>query len=520
MNRYPALMVLVLALMGVGFCAALSRSLYVEETHTISTEFKSDIDQLASAFEREVLLNLEILYALKAAVGVIPDMEVERFRALTQQVLKRSPAIQAFAWAPVITKEELAAFEQRQRQLRPDFSLTERSDDGKVVPVLARPWYVPVQFIEPIEDNRAALGFDLASEQRRLAALLWARDGGEMVATAGVRLIQKPGNDRGFLVFAPLYRNAPSTLEERRANHYGFLNGVFRVSELANQSVGYSTGQDILFQVVDRTGGGEDVLYASGDAAAEHWMTFRAYQSALSDVAGRAWFVEAMPSQQYFEKRRGWLPSLVMVAGLLFIGLLVTYAVISLKRNNELTTAKLELEKMSLTDGLTELANRRHFDLYLDHEWRRARRQKSPISLIMLDIDYFKPFNDQYGHPAGDRCLEQVAQALRSVVRRPTDLVARYGGEEFAIILPETDNAPVVAEACRAAVEALGVPHSFSEVSAVVTVSAGVCTLVPDTTLSPDELTQRADRALYQAKDAGRNRLVVAEGEHADITDP
>lgn len=510
MNRHPALIVLVLALVGLGFCALLSRSLYVEETKTISTEFRAEIDQLTAAFEREVLLNLEILYALKAAVGVVPEMDADRFRVLTKNILERSPAIQAFAWTPVIDSAERVQFEHQQQTSRPDFFLKERNSKGVIIPVQERPWFVPVQYIEPIDDNRSALGFDLASEERRLAALLWARDGGMMVATAGIKLIQEPDNQRGFLVFAPLYQGDPGSLEERRAAHFGFLNGVFRVGELASQSIGHATGGDILFQVVDKTGGREDLLYTSADSKGERWLRARSYEAPLADVAGRAWFVEAMPAASYISDRRGYLPPLVMGAGSLFIGLLVFYAINSLKHNYELNSAKQELEKISLTDGLTELANRRHFDFYLDHEWLRARRHKIPISLIMLDIDFFKAFNDEYGHPAGDACLKQVAQALKGVVHRPTDLVARYGGEEFAIILPQTDDALAVAEACRATVESLRVPHAFSEVSSVVTISAGVYTLVPDVAMEPDQLTEKADEALYRAKDSGRNKVVAS----------
>ncbi|MFA6698853.1 MAG: diguanylate cyclase [Thiomicrospira sp.] len=167
------------------------------------------------------------------------------------------------------------------------------------------------------------------------------------------------------------------------------------------------------------------------------------------------------------------------------------------------------LEELSHVDGLTHIANRRHFNEVLDKEARRILRLNQPISLIMLDIDYFKPFNDNYGHGLGDECLTQVAKALRSVIKRPGDLLARYGGEEFAVILPETpeQGALKVAEDLRAAVEAMHFAHQYSEVADHVTISVGVASNEHDQGQCMHSLLQRADQALYQAKKAGRNQV-------------
>ncbi|MDY0137844.1 MAG: diguanylate cyclase [Thiomicrospira sp.] len=167
------------------------------------------------------------------------------------------------------------------------------------------------------------------------------------------------------------------------------------------------------------------------------------------------------------------------------------------------------LEELSHVDGLTHIANRRHFNEVLDKEARRILRLNQPISLIMLDIDYFKPFNDNYGHGLGDECLTQVAKALRSVIKRPGDLLARYGGEEFAVILPETSEqgALKVAEDLRAAVEAMHFAHQYSEVADHVTISVGVASNEHDQGQCMHSLLQRADQALYQAKKAGRNQV-------------
>lgn len=511
MKRYPLLAIILLALVGVAICAALSRTVYNQETTSIANQFRGDIQQASAVFEREVLLNLEVLHALKAAMDIMPGMHSDRFRLLSEGILARSPAIMAFAWAPVIDHEQLGRFEIIQQRSIPELRVTERGADGQPVPVSERPWYVPVQFIEPKQKNRAALGFDLASEQRRLVALEAARDSGQLVATAGIKLVQEPDNQQGFLVFAPLYQGHPQSFEQRQATHYGFINGVYRVGELANQAIGLGDDSNLLFKVVDVTDAEPNVLYSNADPEASRWVKEMAYQTSLADVAGRDWRIEAMPSETYVSQRRGYLPALVMVSGVLFIALLVIYALINVYRNRALTEAKDKLEQMSLTDGLTNLANRRHFDQFLEQEWVRATRSASPLGLIMLDIDYFKPFNDHYGHPAGDECLRQVARILHSVVRRPTDLLARYGGEEFAIVLPDTDNAILVAEACRAAVEAAQIQHNLSEIGRVVTLSVGVCSRLPGPTTDLDDLKEEADAALYRAKDAGRNTVVACD---------
>ncbi|MET0117601.1 MAG: diguanylate cyclase [Sedimenticola sp.] len=181
------------------------------------------------------------------------------------------------------------------------------------------------------------------------------------------------------------------------------------------------------------------------------------------------------------------------------------------ERTADLMGANERLKKMARLDGLTGVANRRSFDDKLDEEWRRCMRSQTPISLIMVDLDYFKKVNDIAGHQIGDECLKSIASALSQSINRPGDMVARYGGEEFALILQDTPEtfAEVMAETMRKMVLECKVPHPDSDISPYVTISVGVATTVPQKNEQASSLVTNADNALYQAKQTGRNKVVV-----------
>ncbi len=199
---------------------------------------------------------------------------------------------------------------------------------------------------------------------------------------------------------------------------------------------------------------------------------------------------------------------------------LQAYATEVERTNQDLTAIRHELEernrlleRLSSLDTLTGIANRRRFDAVLRHEWRRGIRETSPLSLVFCDIDFFKAFNDSYGHQAGDSCLVRVAQAIQETLNRPADLAARYGGEEFVALLVDTDaeGAWLLAERMRERVASLAIEHRASGLAPHLTVSLGVATVRPRPSVRAEELVRRADAALYSAKQRGRNRVEVAE---------
>ena len=177
----------------------------------------------------------------------------------------------------------------------------------------------------------------------------------------------------------------------------------------------------------------------------------------------------------------------------------------------QLETANRKLRLLSSIDGLTGIPNRRTLDRFMENEWARATRTKSSLAVVMMDIDYFKQYNDNYGHQKGDEALRLIGKALEVVIKRPSDIVARYGGEEFAMVLGYADNrdALLMAEKVRDSIELLKIPHEFSKAGNFITISAGISSIVPNGEATILSLVKNADKALYQAKNEGRNRVKV-----------
>lgn len=250
------------------------------------------------------------------------------------------------------------------------------------------------------------------------------------------------------------------------------------------------------------------------------------------NLGGRNFELIVSPASGYFESDGGYAAWLALVIGLGFTGLFAAYLEIMFRRSRELMTgqqalkqqineriyaeqqlreANRNLENLSRKDPLMGIANRRYFGEHFQQEWLRAARQGTPLSLLIGDVDYFKAYNDTYGHVAGDKCLKKIARILPDLVNRPGGLAARYGGEEIAILLPYTPEAGAhnLAEKVRLAVAAMALPHEKSPVAKVVTISIGCGTTLPAQSSSMEGFIQAVDSALYRAKQQGRNKTVL-----------
>ncbi|RKZ86579.1 MAG: diguanylate cyclase [Gammaproteobacteria bacterium] len=516
MKLYSKVVLLITLLLGIALSAIVGGFFYTIETKSIVNEFQSDVDTQVAAIEKEITLSFEALYTIKGLFDSSQEVTEDEFKHLAADILVRHPNIQALEWIPRIYNNNRSEYESRYQYRHPEFEIIERGPDGGMIRAKERDEYFPVCFVEPFISNEAAFGFDLASNPKRLEALIESRDTGKLVATASVNLVQDISSQKGFLAFLPVYHEFPTTIEKRYSQLFGFALAVFKVEDLINSSLLHTSMQGINLTLVDETSLSHENIYSFNISKSNNEGPAIHYQRELKPVGGRVWSISASPSNSYILDRRTSNPLMVFLLGLVFVSFSVAYIYLLLRRSvsienavtertQELNDTKKELERISLQDGLTGVANRRHFDSYLEQEWARSTRDNQPISLIMIDIDQFKLFNDNYGHLSGDRCLKSVAQILDTTIHRPTDLVARYGGEEFAIILPNTDNVYILAELCRKSVESLLIPHASSNVADHITVSVGFCTLLPEHDTPSDTLIQMADNALYKAKKSGRN---------------
>lgn len=478
------------------------------ETDTISADFKKAIDEDALLIEQEIKLNFEALHVLKTLFDSSQKVTSDEFHGAAQSILARHDKILALAWAEKVTAPQRESYERAKSRMIPGFKITQFNED-MLQPADQRAIYFPNSYLEPVAGNETAWGFDVASEPARLEALMSAIDSGELRITRSVTLARKPFVNHGFLAVLPIYRGNPQTVEERREAISGLVIGVFLYAAILDSFINKMMASDIEIKLLSHG----TVLYTSNEERNDF-----EHQKIFTDIGGKTWNLLASPTDAYVSKRRTAAPYIIFAFSFLFVIAMAAYTLLMLRhtgivehmvqeRTNELRIAKQELEMLTKIDSLTGLYNRRYFDEYLQQEWKRALRERTPLSIMMIDIDYFKYFNDHYGHLIGDDCLKSIAQALLKSAQRSTDIVARYGGEEFIMILPNTAEPLPIAEKCRAAVEQLAIPHRHSPPPQIVTISIGVSSIVPKHGMDPTELIHKADMGLYKAKQLGRNRV-------------
>ncbi|QFU24304.1 diguanylate cyclase [Shewanella eurypsychrophilus] len=511
-------------LVGMTLSGLVGYSFYQNETLAIELDFKRDVDDKAAALERELLINLEVLYAVKGLFDSSDNVTEIEFKKLASSFLVRHQNIQALEWIPRVSDDERETFEALKRQKYPDFEFTEREFQGSMVKAAKRSEYFPVYYVEPLEGNEVAVGFDLASNPKRETIIDKSRDLDLSLATASITLVQEVSNQKGFLVFMPTYEGTPTTLVKRREKLRGFVLGVYRIGDMFETAIKYTDVQGINLKLIDNTAIKAEELYInfSPEQVQDNTQLHLTYSKPLRRFGGRQWTLVTSPTLGYIAERRSLVPFLISALGMLFVllGACYIYAItrrsslISIEvedRTKALNEASLALEELSYTDSLTSIANRRRFDQQLSKEWQRAIRGNTRLSLIVIDIDNFKLFNDQYGHLAGEQCLIDVSKALSCTTSRNTDLVARYGGEEFVILLPNTNESALLADKCRMNIEKLRIPHEPSSVSEFVTISIGAISTFPTLNCDPIAFTAKADRLLYQAKELGKNRVCVED---------
>lgn len=504
-----------------------------------STNATGYVNLIVDGFARAIFA-IESVGAYYSASQSVTDAQFAKFVA---PMLQRFPTIKALGWVPRVTPSERSEFEQAAQTDHPGFRITEVGPNNNLVSVGERPAYFPVRLIRPVTGNEAAIGFDIYSNPIRQAAIDSAIRSGRTTSTARIRLVQETGQQFSVLIISPVYgRTNPQTGEEEIR---GVASAVYRIGdgvERALAQVGVVPANVWLYDRSDDAGG--EFLHFYGAAEYKSGQKEDEPKPPIASVryvqdfrlGERDFRLVMVPAGSHIERRGGYLAWVALFVGLLLTGLVAAYILLTLRRSHDLLIGQealkhqvsqrerveqklrevnQELQKLSREDPLMGISNRRYFDEYFAQEWKRAVRHKAPLSLLIGDIDYFKEYNDTFGHVAGDKCLQRIAKALRESLERPGDLVARYGGEEIALVLPSTpeDGARDLAEKLRVLVSSL----PFADVSSPaqsVTISIGYGTIVPEPNGAMEDFIRAVDGALYRAKQQGRNRTVGTDSSN------
>ncbi|MFT5704771.1 MAG: diguanylate cyclase (GGDEF)-like protein [Shewanella sp.] len=528
MNLFSKYILLFAILVGVGFSAYIGKSLYNKESMAIEQNFRKDVDDKAASLEREVLLNIEVLHGIKGLFDSSSDVTSKEFNRIAGSFLARHHDVQALEWIPKVLSNQRKAFEESLRSEYPEFDIIEQQRDS-MIPAIEREVHFPIIYVEPYVGNERVLGYDFASSEQVLLVMEMARDLDKPLATSSINLLAYRSKQQGIIIFMPIYSGDPNTLYKRQDQLRGFVAGVYRIDDMFGRAIKRTSVEGIFFSLEDKTNEPANNLYSNFPVqqALDESQTAFTYEKKLSQFSGRQWSITATPSAGYIADRRGKLPYIIFILGSLLASLGGFYIYTLMRRSewierevkqrtHDLNEAKKMLEALSQTDSLTKIANRRCFDENLQACWQHAIREKSSVGLMMIDIDHFKLYNDTYGHLAGDQCLLEVASALNQTMNRKTDLVARYGGEEFVVLMPHTRDCISPAVRCQTNIELLSIPHESSPTCEFITVSVGFSSIFPDKDSDMLEFTAQADKALYQAKNSGRNRVCVYDPMNPD----
>ncbi|MGF1693152.1 CHASE domain-containing protein [Photobacterium kagoshimensis] len=510
---------LISAIMGVIISSVFFGLFYQVETKNIEREFQDEINDKALSYYKGLKFNLESIYALKAHFDHNETISLTSFAQEAAYILSRHNKVQALEWIPRVPHSAREHFEAEGKTHYKGYQFTERLSSGEMGLATERDYYYPVFYLEPLELNRAAMGYDLNSNAQRREVMSRAIDSGDVQLSEGVALVQSKDNRIGVLALIPVF-DTP-ILNNREESLRGFIAGVFDIKSIFSAIYRGGEEKEIAITLWDAsTPANKSALYSrdlSHRSPGELLIQYR-YTRSVMNYAGRRWVLEAIPSRHYFSSRRTHTPWWIFIVGNVCFGLSTWMAFIAAKKNEamqnaldeknaQLNNANEKLERLTKTDALTGIANRRYFDEYFGKEFLRSKRESKPLALLILDIDCFKQFNDTYGHQAGDRCLRLVATELERVLKRPADRIARIGGEEFAVLLPNTTSGIVVAKQCKTAIERIAIEHTSAKHAKVVTVSVGVVSVSKLENQTPESLFNLADSALYQAKSAGRNTV-------------
>ncbi len=525
MKAYSNRLSYITLVVGFLFSALIAWNIGDLRQDAIRVQLKGEMKELSYQVSRELFVNFEALYVLQGLFDGSSSVTDEEFSRVAESTLARHPELHFLQWSPVVATADRQVFENEQKKADPRYVIQERSARERWVPAVKREAHYPVLYQSTKGQVDVPLGFDLASQPVLLNAINQAVESSELAATEPMAPVDGKSGKR-ILAVVPVFEGGAV---RGQGDLKGLVAGEFTLNRLVQEALmgGRAAGLHIaLFDMKTQQEKNSEqaVLFARQPVTPPVIDMQQRYM--INDVGGRNWQLVVAPSEGYMNERKSELAYVVMMAGLLITGLVAAYLrmlsrrsfeieSVAEQRNRALQEANKKLAHLSQTDGLTQIANRRFFDDSFSREWKRARRERKPVSLVLFDLDFFKQYNDQYGHLQGDECLRNIAELVASVINRPGDLFARFGGEEFILLLPNTPEtgAWAIAEQCRELVESLAIAHHKSSIAEVVTISVGVCSLIPEDDMTEHDMLDLTDQALYCAKDRGRNLVVSANRE-------
>ena len=515
----------IVTLIGIAVTLKIGFEVDSSQKRLLTSELKANMERWISVMEFSTEKEVTLAQTLVSVFEDSPVISQQDFNELAKNAITLYPDLEALFWIPEVSAEQRPRFESAMQPVQPGFFFKMYAGPAGFIPSAPKPGYYPVYYFIGSEASSQYIGWDIGGfgELGSMFGELKVVDHDvAMRFVPSINDLLNPGNERPvlqMLLAAPLKSNVKLPDGSMQSGN-SYLVFLVNFSLIFNYFSDIPGGDKLDIAVTMGGGAAKRDVFAVAPTSGELQEEYKV-RSSFSNSATSSWEVTLIPTDDFFESKSSNVKFWVWLTGFAITLFLAIYFYtlqrrtaliqeIVEQRTDELQKANHELDRLSRTDYLTGVANRRFFEETLEREWSRATRGKYPVTLLMIDVDYFKTYNDRYGHIEGDYCLQQVARALTVSIKRPADQVARFGGEEFVVLLPETDEgAMALAERCRRKVEELQIEHEDSEVSEYVTISIGVATLTPAGRQPSRALVKAADDALYQAKEQGRNRVRV-----------
>jgi diguanylate cyclase (GGDEF)-like protein len=530
MQRLSKKIAHVYLVLGIVLSIGMHWHLYRLESESIDHQFRREVDRHSANIEQMLAQHFEIVHGLANALGLFSKPELGAFVQLSEPVRRQHQVIASLSWYWKLEHGDRAALESKLAQQHGQFEIKAFEGSGNSLPAKdyafqkmdRQAQYMPMIAAFPKQVLDVFLGLDLYSRSDLRPALDQAVAEDEIYVSGTYHSGQQ--QQLNFAVFSPIFHVAAVG---KPRQFTGFVSATFAIDSLLRQELQENLGDWVVRIQAPYNRYLDPAIYIATPTEPLAPETY-SYQRNISVGFDRQWQLYARPSRDYVSRHRSNAPLAALLVGLALTSLIYYIWLNQLyrsrnieslvaERTEALSAANKRLQELSQTDALTGVANRRLFEERLHHEWLRLRRAKKFFSLMMIDVDYFKLYNDYYGHQQGDDALVRIARCIADTVQRPADLVARYGGEEFIVLLPDTDDKALeLADDILRAIRRLDIPHPKSRIDDRVTVSIGFGFAQANQLESPQQLIIAADKAMYHAKASGRNRIAYAMADSTD----